>query len=267
MIRAAVENMRSYSAPKRRAFGTPVKPKTPTAPGWKPAPATTPDAATAPAAALSPLRRTDSIYDDGMSRIATTAAGTEAGLTDAENALGLTAGINFDRENVDLNGDGTPDTQRLTNFRIAENVDVSNPFSQAAALQRIFRQNQQANTNGYAARGQLYSGALQRAQDHTAFGFQQGQDSLLKSFGERARELFAQRYGVWSDAEKAKADEEEKLTFRNVQAGPQPTPPETSGAQMLAALGGTLVIKNGKRYVRRPDGLYDLNGNRVEGSP
>lgn len=59
-------------------------------------------------------------------------------------------------------------------------VDPNNPFSRAAALKRTYDQNKQGNTNSYAARGQLYSGALKNAQNANDFGFQQGQDTMQK---------------------------------------------------------------------------------------
>jgi hypothetical protein len=59
--------------------------------------------------------------------------------------------------------------------------DATNPFSQAAMLKRNYDQAQRGNTNSYAARGQLYSGALQNAQNQTAFQNQAGNDALQKS--------------------------------------------------------------------------------------
>jgi hypothetical protein len=61
-------------------------------------------------------------------------------------------------------------------------VDPSNPFSRAAALQRSYDQAKRGATNSYAARGQLYAGSLQNAQNENAFGFQQGDNSLRSAF-------------------------------------------------------------------------------------
>ena len=56
--------------------------------------------------------------------------------------------------------------------------DPSNPFSQAAMLKRSYDQGQAGNTNSYAARGQLYSGALQNAQNETGFQYQKSNNTL-----------------------------------------------------------------------------------------
>jgi hypothetical protein len=59
--------------------------------------------------------------------------------------------------------------------------DPSNPFSQAAMLKRNYDQAQTGNTNSYAARGQLYSGALQNAQNESGFQYQKGSDTISKA--------------------------------------------------------------------------------------
>jgi hypothetical protein len=59
--------------------------------------------------------------------------------------------------------------------------DPRDPFSQAAMLKRNYNQAQTGNTNSYAARGQLYSGALQNAQNESGFQFQKGNDTLTKA--------------------------------------------------------------------------------------
>lgn len=48
-----------------------------------------------------------------------------------------------------------------------------NPFNRAKMLARAYHQAQSRNTNGYAARGLLYSGALQNAQNAANFNYQQ----------------------------------------------------------------------------------------------
>ena len=58
--------------------------------------------------------------------------------------------------------------------------DATNPFSQAALLKRNYDQAQSGNVNSYAARGQLYSGALQNAQNETGFQNQRQNDTLQK---------------------------------------------------------------------------------------
>lgn len=60
--------------------------------------------------------------------------------------------------------------------------DHSNPFSRAAALQTAHDQRQSGNTNSYAARGQLYSGALLNAQNANERQNLQGRDVLIRQF-------------------------------------------------------------------------------------
>lgn len=61
-------------------------------------------------------------------------------------------------------------------------TDTSNPFNRAAMLQRSYDQQQRFNTNSMAARGQLYSGALQARRNETQFGFLRDKDSLSRDF-------------------------------------------------------------------------------------
>jgi hypothetical protein len=61
-------------------------------------------------------------------------------------------------------------------------VDPSNPNSRAALLQRSYENQQRGNTNSLAARGQLYSGALQNAQDTSAHDYQANEAGNQRSF-------------------------------------------------------------------------------------
>jgi hypothetical protein len=63
-------------------------------------------------------------------------------------------------------------------------VQASNPFSKAALLVRNYQQQRGRTTNGYAAQGQLYSGAIQNQRGQDTFGYQQGQDTLQKALQE-----------------------------------------------------------------------------------
>jgi hypothetical protein len=73
------------------------------------------------------------------------------------------------------------------------NIDVTNPFSKAALLQRNFNQQQARDTNSYAAQGQQRSGAMIRQRANTQFGFEQGQDQLQKSLSQMLAEANLQR--------------------------------------------------------------------------
>lgn len=66
--------------------------------------------------------------------------------------------------------------------------DHSNPFSRAAALQTSYDNSVRGTQNSYAARGQLYSGAVQEAQNWNARQNLQSRDNLVRSFmGARQR--------------------------------------------------------------------------------
>jgi hypothetical protein len=58
--------------------------------------------------------------------------------------------------------------------------DPTDPFSQLHLLQRSFENRKRGNTNSYASSGQLYSGALQNAQNSAQYGYDQGYDQLRK---------------------------------------------------------------------------------------
>jgi len=57
-----------------------------------------------------------------------------------------------------------------------------NPFNRAAMMQRSYQQGVSRNTNSYAARGQLYAGSLQNAQNAANFGYQQSSASAQQAY-------------------------------------------------------------------------------------
>lgn len=60
--------------------------------------------------------------------------------------------------------------------------DHTNPWSKAAALQTSYDNSVRGTTNSYASRGQLYSGAIQNAQDWNARQNLQSRDVLIREF-------------------------------------------------------------------------------------
>lgn len=142
-------------------------------------------APTAPA--FDPNAWQDSTYNNSLGDIQTGLNNLQGYLTGQGKSLASSLGVNY-------SGDLTNPSS--LSFSIDPNVDVSNPFSKAALLKRSFQQTQRGNTNSYAARGQLYSGALQNAQNDAAFNNLQGQDSLLKAAGSGFGDLYKQ----WLDA-------------------------------------------------------------------
>lgn len=118
----------------------------------------------------------DSTYNANQS-------GIQQNLNNLKSAL-LGQGVNLG-QNYGVSFDASPTAANplaATNYRVEDNVDVSNPFSKAGLLKRTYQQSRRGTTNSYAANGQLYSGALGRAQDSNTFNYLQGQDALLKNF-------------------------------------------------------------------------------------
>lgn len=97
---------------------------------------------------------------------------TLAGIISNENLLANQYGLSATGH--DANG-------LISGFAIDPNVDVNNPFSRAALLNRSFRQEKNRTLNGYAAAGQLYSGALKNAQTTNQFNFDQAQNDLINA--------------------------------------------------------------------------------------
>ncbi len=57
-----------------------------------------------------------------------------------------------------------------------------NPFNKARMLARAYHEAQSRNTNGYAARRLLYSGALQNAQNAANFNYQQASAAAQQAY-------------------------------------------------------------------------------------
>jgi hypothetical protein len=66
-------------------------------------------------------------------------------------------------------------------------VDTSNPYSRAALLQRSYDNTKRGNTTSLAARGQLYSGALQNAQNTAFTNFNQASSENRAGFADAIR--------------------------------------------------------------------------------
>lgn len=123
------------------------------------APAPAPASASDPAAGGPPV---DPVYDNTIGTLQRTRDTTLAGLTGQRTRTLADYGYN--------EGVGGSLT-----------VNPNDPFSKAALLQRTYDQRRTGNTNSYAARGQLYSGALQNAQDAANFGQLRDSDQLQKA--------------------------------------------------------------------------------------
>ena len=73
------------------------------------------------------------------------------------------------------------------------NTDPNNPFSRASMLHKSYANANNVSSGSFANRGQLGSGAYQRAQGRNTMGYDQGRDSLLKGFAARLGEFQTQR--------------------------------------------------------------------------
>jgi len=73
------------------------------------------------------------------------------------------------------------------------NTDPNNPFSRASMLHKSYANANNVSSGSFANRGQLGSGAYQRAQGRNTMGYDQGRDSLLKGFAARLGEFQGQR--------------------------------------------------------------------------
>jgi len=71
--------------------------------------------------------------------------------------------------------------------------DPTNPFSKAALLRQSYERSRAGTTNGMAARGQLYSGALQNAQNYNALNYTQSSDTNQRDFRNAAQSLLQGR--------------------------------------------------------------------------
>lgn len=112
-----------------------------------------------------------------------------------------------------------------------------NPFNQMALLRKHFENTKRGNTNRYAASGQLYSGALQNAQDDTVNDYQQGYGQLTSSFADLIHGLLSSRTAANdsadSDLAAAGADE-----IGRRQASPFAVSPTPTATQTAPVVGG-----------------------------
>jgi hypothetical protein len=116
-------------------------------------------------------------------------------------------------------------------------VDPNNPFSKAALLKQSFEKAQRGNTNSMAARGQLYSGALQRSQDNSLSEYQQGDNALLTALRQNLGQLGQAYAGVDAELAGQKANAYESFINRQIALRPpepDPTPDPTPPAAATA---------------------------------
>lgn len=96
-------------------------------------------------------------------------------------------------------------------------IDASNPYSRAALLQKSYDQTKQGNTTSYAARGQLYSGALGNAQNAAQTNFNTSSEGLRSAFNETVRQWLTGLGGARQGAGAARTDALGDLTARGLE--------------------------------------------------
>jgi hypothetical protein len=98
------------------------------------------------------------------------------------------------------------------------NTDPNNPFSRASMLHKSYANANSVSSGSFANRGQLGSGAYQRAQGRNTMGYDQGRDSLLKGFAARLGEFQGQRNTAYSTNDTSGLQNSNDLFQRNLAA-------------------------------------------------
>lgn len=92
---------------------------------------------------------------------------------------------------------------------------ATNPYSQAALLQRSYDTAQRGSKNSYAGQGQLYAGSLVNANNTNTHQFQLGRNDLQK----RAAEDFARYQSERTGAEDAYNEAVSQARWGRIEAG------------------------------------------------
>lgn len=141
----------------------------------------------------------------------------------ADNAI-ADAGRNyaFGTANIDAQRQRTEQSYGFT--------DPTNPFSQAALLQRSYQQQQTGTLNSMARQGQLYSGAMSNARYNDSFNFGRSYDELSRNYENALQELDTEKLRLGVERDSAVADAE---TQRLEAAVATPVDPSTQFAGYL----------------------------------
>jgi hypothetical protein len=99
-----------------------------------------------------------------------------------------------------------PMVRRRFGFTEQGQIDPSNPFGRAQLLKRSYDQSQRGTTNSLAARGQLYSGALQRQKEENQFNYQANDAALRGLYGQEMAGLSAARFAAQDQFNREMAD-------------------------------------------------------------
>lgn len=84
--------------------------------------------------------------------------------------------------------------------------DPTNPFNQLAMAKRAFEHQKSFATNSMAARGQLYSGALQNNLNEGRFQHERQNDSLAQAYQRAKQDIINRRSSAQASLDDRKAD-------------------------------------------------------------
>lgn len=98
--------------------------------------------------------------------------------------------------------------------------DPSNPYSRAAAMKLAHDRSVQGTTTSMAARGQLYAGATQTAQNENVRQYDQGRDALIRQFQADQQRIQAAETAARAGAEDAYAQAGSDSLLRALAARP-----------------------------------------------
>jgi len=109
--------------------------------------------------------------------------------------------------------------------------DYSDPYSRARLLERSFQQGQQGTTNAMASRGQLYSGATQRARERGVFDYGQQQHALRGEYQQRLSGLDQERLAAERELRQGTAEAQAGRLEEALEERPDPSeaPPAAGG--------------------------------------
>lgn len=74
--------------------------------------------------------------------------------------------------------------------------DPTNPFSQAALLMKARKERDKGENTGFAASGQLYSGAYNTAKKETGVAYDKGYDTLRRGFDDYVKNYLRRRRDI-----------------------------------------------------------------------
>lgn len=117
-------------------------------------------------------------------------------------------------------------------------IDTTDPFSRRQLLVQNYARARAGSTNSMAARGQLYSGALQNAQNLNSTNYLQADDTQQKGYRDAALALLRQDQGIDTTADQGIIDAGGTRLDRSI-AGAQQNPVDPGvPAQPKGPLGG-----------------------------